>query len=405
MKKLLSIILGLLFLLNLHAEELILSDSATISLLTCSPGKEVYAKFGHSGLRINDKVNNKDLVFNYGIFSFETEDFYYKFIKGETDYFLGVHPTDLFLSEYESRNSTVWEQTLNLTPTEKRKIINALLDNYRPENRMYRYNYVFDNCATRPRDKVLNYIDGYVEFQSSNETKTFRQWIAEYVGTETWLKFGIDIVFGMDADRMAKQYESMFLPEILMNEFEQAKIKTVNNSNNRRLVKENNVLVQSKVEEHKAPGIFSNAFISLSALLAIGILLTLYENRIKKHSTFLDSLLLFASGIAGIIVFYLMFVSIHPLVKNNLNLLWLNPLNVIAAVLIWFKKMRFTLFIYQLINIGFLVLSLIVLALSIQTFNSAAFPLIVLLLIRYSNWVVRIKHRLFRKSKFLIKNN
>jgi hypothetical protein len=404
MKKTLLIIVATLMLTIVKAQEMQFSDSAVISLLTCSPGQEIYAKFGHSGIRINDPVTKNDLVFNYGIFSFNTENFYYKFIKGETDYYLGVHPTDMFLFEYDERNSMVWEQILNLTPLEKRKIIDALLDNYRPENRIYRYNYVFDNCATRPRDKILNNVTGYVQLQNTTESKTFRQWVGGYVGHDTWLKFGIDMVFGMAADKTTQQYESMFLPEVLMNEFERAKIITKNNENNRNLVKETRIIVNSDVTESQSSMLITKPFVVFSALLLLGILLSLYEQRTKKYYTILDSILLLGTGLAGIIVFYLMFISLHPLVKNNLNILWLNPFNIVAAVLIWIKPLRVYMFVYQIFNIMLLVLSLIALALSMQDFNAAVFPLIVLIFIRYSLWVVRIKHRIFRKAKFLIKS-
>ena len=404
MKKTLLIIVATLMLTIVKAQEMQFSDSASISILTCSPGQEVYAKFGHSGIRINDSVTKTDMVFNYGIFSFNTENFYYKFIKGETDYYLGVHPTDFFLAEYEERNSMVWEQVLNLSTTEKRKIINALIENYRPENRVYRYNYVFDNCATRPRDKILNNITRYIQFQNTTDSKTFRHWVGEYVGHDTWLKFGIDLVFGMSADKTTQQYESMFLPEVLMNEFERAKVITKNNENNRNLVKETKVIVSSQATETQSSMLISKPFVIFSALLLLGILLSLYEQKTKKYYTLLDSLLLLGTGIAGIIVFYLMFISLHPLVKYNLNILWLNPLNIIAAVLIWVKPLRVYMFVYQLINILLLVLSLIAVALSVQDFNAAVFPLVVLIFIRYSLWVVRIKHRIFRKAKFLIKS-
>lgn len=404
MKKTLLIILATIMLTTMKAQEMQFSDSAVISLLTCSPGQEIYAKFGHSGIRINDPVTKNDLVFNYGIFSFNTENFYYKFIKGETDYYLGVHPTDIFLFEYDERNSMVWEQILNLTPLEKRKIIDALIDNYRPENRIYRYNYVFDNCATRPRDKILNNVTGYVQLQNTTESKTFRQWVGGYVGHDTWLKFGIDMVFGMAADKTTQQYESMFLPEVLMNEFERAKIITKNNENNRNLVKETRIIVNSDVTESQSSMLITKPFVVFSALLLLGILLSLYEQRTKKYYTILDSILLLGTGLAGIIVFYLMFISLHPLVKNNLNILWLNPFNIVAAVLIWIKPLRVYMFVYQIFNIMLLVLSLIALALSMQDFNAAVFPLIVLIFIRYSLWVVRIKHRIFRKAKFLIKS-
>lgn len=404
MKKTLLIILATIMLTTMKAQEMQFSDSAVISLLTCSPGQEIYAKFGHSGIRINDPVTKNDLVFNYGIFSFNTENFYYKFIKGETDYYLGVHPTDMFLFEYDERNSMVWEQILNLTPLEKRKIIDALIDNYRPENRIYRYNYVFDNCATRPRDKILNNVTGYVQLQNTTESKTFRQWVGGYVGHDTWLKFGIDMVFGMAADKTTQQYESLFLPEVLMNEFERAKIITKNNENNRNLVKETRIIVNSDVTESQSSMLITKPFVVFSALLLLGILLSLYEQRTKKYYTILDSILLLGTGLAGIIVFYLMFISLHPLVKNNLNILWLNPFNIVAAILIWIKPLRVYMFVYQIFNIMLLVLSLIALALSMQDFNAAVFPLIVLIFIRYSLWVVRIKHRIFRKEKFLIKS-
>lgn len=404
MKKVLLIIVATFMLIILNAQEMQFSDSAEISLLTCSPGEEVYAKFGHSGIRINDPVTKNDLVFNYGIFSFNTDNFYYKFIKGETDYYLGVHPTDYFLAEYKERNSIVWEQTLNLSVIEKRKIINALIDNYRPENRVYRYNFVFDNCATRPRDKVLNHISGYIKLQTTTETKTFRQWVGEYVGHDTWLKFGIDLLFGISSDKTTKQYESMFLPEVLMNEFEKAIIVTQNNENDRHIVKQTKVLVSSNITNDKEPSIISKPFVIFSIILFFGILLSLYEQKTKKYFSLLDSILLFSTGLAGIIVFYLMFISIHPLVKYNLNILWLNPLNIFAAVLIWIKPLRVYLFMYQLLNILLLVFALIAIALSIQDFNVAVFPIIVLIFIRYSLWVVRIKHRIFRKSKFLIKS-
>ena len=234
---------------SVFAQQLSFSDSSVISLITCSPGEEVYAKFGHTGIRIVDPQTSLDVIFNYGIFSFETENFYYKFIKGETDYYLGVSTTSLFLSEYKRRNSMVWEQIINLTPVEKRNLINALLENYQPENRKYRYNFIFDNCATRPRVKIINSIDGFVSFNETVSQKTFRQWVGDYVGEDTWVKFGIDMVFGMDADVEATQLESMFLPEILMNEFQSGKVTVPLKNETRALVAQKNVLVSAQNEE------------------------------------------------------------------------------------------------------------------------------------------------------------
>ena len=113
MRKILLAITILLNVLNLSAQQISISDSAIVSLITCSPGEEIYAKFGHTAIRIIDKKNNFDVVYNYGIFSFDTDNFYYKFIKGETDYQLGIYDTRNFLPEYAQRNSMVVEQILN----------------------------------------------------------------------------------------------------------------------------------------------------------------------------------------------------------------------------------------------------------------------------------------------------
>ncbi|MDD4971703.1 MAG: DUF4105 domain-containing protein [Paludibacter sp.] len=396
MKRFSIITILLLSFITLKAQQILISDSAIISLITCSPGEEVYSKFGHTAIRINDSQKGVDLVFNYGIFSFETENFYYKFIKGETDYQLGIYDTRYFLPEYAQRNSIVWEQILNLTIVEKRNLINLLLKNYEPENRTYRYNFVFDNCSTRPRDKIIAALQGYIRFQPTNETKSFRQWVGVYVGTDTWLKFGIDIVFGMDADQPATTSESMFLPENLMTEFQTAQIHN-SNGQIRKLVTEKKVLVNKNDSTvSNESWLFKPTSITL-ILLILGILLTIWDiKERKRHFKFFDTIILALTGIGGVIAFYLMFISIHPLVKSNLNLLWLNPINLVLALLIWIKPLRVALFYYQILNIALLVGALLAFALSTQAFNLATFPLIVLLLMRSTSWFALTKRKIFK---------
>ena len=396
MKRFSLITILLLSIITLKAQQILISDSAIISLITCSPGEEVYSKFGHTAIRINDSKQGVDLVFNYGIFSFETENFYYKFIKGQTDYQLGIYDTRYFLPEYAQRNSIVWEQILNLTIVEKRNLINLLLKNYEPENRTYRYNFVFDNCSTRPRDKIIAALQGYIRFQPTNEIKSFRQWVGVYVGTDTWLKFGIDIVFGMDADQPATTSESMFLPENLMIEFQTAHIHN-SNGQIRKLVTEKKVLVNKNDSTVTSESwLFKPTSITL-IILILGILLTIWDiKERKRHFKFFDTIILALTGIGGVIAFYLMFISIHPLVKSNLNLLWLNPINLVLALLIWIKPLRVALFYYQILNIALLVGALLAFALSTQAFNIAAFPLIVLLLMRSTSWFALTKRKIFK---------
>lgn len=398
MRKIIFITTIFLGFLNVNAQELAISDSATISLITCSPGKEVYSIFGHTAIRVNDSTTGVDLVFNYGIFSFDTDGFYYKFIKGETDYQLGVYETSFFLPEYAERKSMVWEQILDLTLAEKRRLINLLKNNYRPENRIYRYNFAYDNCSTRPRDKITSSLYGFAKFQSTTDSKTFRQWIGVYTGNDTWLKFGIDLIFGLEADKNTTVNESMFLPEVLMAEFQSAQVVTVNGVD-RKLVKETKVLVNSNEEHNDLTHWYSKPISFSMILLFIGAMITIWERKRKRIYKPFDTGLLILTALAGFVVFYLMIFSSHPLVKYNLNLLWLNPLNLIVAVLIWIRPMRAYLFAYQFVNIGLLVGALFAFAISAQSFNVAAFPLIVLLLMRSTSWFAYTKKKLYRRKE------
>ena len=404
MKRILFILSILLSSLITKAQQMSFSNNSVISILTCSPGIEVYEKFGHTAIRIKDDKNGVDVVFNYGIFSFETSGFYYKFIKGETDYQLGVYNTGNFLASYAQRNSLVWEQVLNLTDTEKRKLINSLLENYKPENRVYRYNYIFDNCSTRPRDKILSSVNSYVTFVEDSETKTYRSWIGSYLGNESWLKFGIDVILGGDADQSASFSESMFLPEVLMNELQTAEIND-KTTGTRKLISERKLLI-NKLNEKETTSIFEvKPIVFTVILLIIGLIMSIWDyiehQYQKRHTKIFDCILLVSTGLVGVVILYLMLFSVHPLVQNNLNILWLNPLNIILGIVMWFPKLRTPVFFYEIFNMFVLVGGLISFALSSQFFNQAAFPIIVLLLIRSASWFAYLSRRMYKRRSVI----
>jgi hypothetical protein len=399
MKRFILLLLIVVSISHTKAQELVFSDSVKVSLLTCSPGQEVYEKFGHTAIRIYDPKSSIDVVFNYGIFDFETSYFYYKFLNGETDYQLGVYYTGNFLASYSARNSSVSEQLMNLTIQERKKLIQMLLLNYEPQNRIYRYNFVFDNCATRPRDKIQESLNGYLKYENGPESKTFRQWIDFYVGNDTWAGFGINLALGMDADKQANLNESMFLPEVLMYEFQHAQIIDHHGNARKFISDKKDIVAKNNLSEIK-----SNAIkpIALSiVLLIIGSLLTTIDLYRNHHTKIFDSSLNIITGFAGIILAYLSIFSVHPLVKFNLNLLWLNPINIVLGIAMWFPKLRTQVFFYEIFNVFLLVCALIVFALSVQTFNQASFPLIVLLLLRSSTWLMYLKKRMYKRRSVI----
>lgn len=386
-----------------RSESLNFSNDVEISLLTCSPGKEIYAKFGHTAIRVKDNIKNLDLAFSWGLFDFDTKHFYLKFLQGKTDYMLGVSSTSFFLNHYKERNSSVTEQLFDLNENEKKRFIEALLHNYIPENREYRYNFVFDNCATRPRDMLIRSIDGHFKLIPKLESRTYRSAINSYLGENNWTRFGVDVVLGYQADKFMPQIESMFLPEIMKYEINSAKNSDIPNRTSRDITKKTQVLVGAQAEEAETLTFWEKPTQVFILLLILVFLISAYEIIFRKpYITAIDSILLAATGIAGIVVFFLMFFSLHPLVQFNFNILWLNPLNLFAAILIWFKRFKIYMFLFQLANLLLVVLALVSVAISLQTFNLAIFIFIAILMCRYSAWIYRTKKRLTRKSMLKI---
>ena len=133
MRKFLIFILGVVMSLSAVA------GNAKFSVLTCAPGNEAYALYGHTGLRYCDEKKGIDMVFNYGYFDFDSPNFAWRFILGETDYMVGAVPYDIFCREYVERGTAVFAQELDMTPAQEDKLFSVLVENCRPQNRTYRY--------------------------------------------------------------------------------------------------------------------------------------------------------------------------------------------------------------------------------------------------------------------------
>lgn len=208
-----SILLAVLaaFLLPLNATSQP-ADSADVYLLTCAPGNESYSIYGHTALRIAIRGTSFDMVYNWGIFDFSTPNFVYRFAKGKLDYMLGAYSYERFLDEYINEGRSVWSQKLNLTVAEKEKMFELVNENLRPENIRYRYDFFFDNCATRVRDIIADAAADTVIYPVKEKKKSFRQLIDPYQKVLPWLDLGADMLLGLQADRKATVSDEMFLP-------------------------------------------------------------------------------------------------------------------------------------------------------------------------------------------------
>lgn len=210
-------------LLSLAAAAQLTPATPRISLLTAHAGAEIYQLEGHTALRIVHP-DRGDYVVNWGLFDFAAPNFVYRFVKGETDYLAGAASTDRFLEIYRREGRKVVEQTLDLTPEEALRVVELTDLNLRPENRVYRYNYVLDNCATRPLAVIEKAIGDSLRFSSDGLRRepSFREAMRSYHLDYPWYQFGIDLALGSGIDRPISLREEAFAPVKLELMLEQA---------------------------------------------------------------------------------------------------------------------------------------------------------------------------------------
>lgn len=323
------IILFILLSAGLRAATITLTDSAQIQLITCTQGEQVWSKYGHSGIRVLDESKNMDIVFNYGIFDLMADDFYVKFVKGETYYQLGIEHYQHFLAFYQSIGRRIYWQELNLTLQQKQSIVDALMVNYQPENRYYLYNFVFDNCATRPYHLIKNALqDSIISTYQGFKGTDFRPAISHYTGPNSWVDFGINLVFDSRANTPMTNEQRLFLPEELMNYFAHATL-----SDGTPLVSRQDI---GPFDPVHVPW-YANCWLGVAVFTLAMLLLSYYDRRRQHISWLVDAILITIYLILIAIVIFLTFFSCHPLVGFNWRLL-LFPIIHLCARLVYFLR-------------------------------------------------------------------
>ena len=357
------------------------TDSIEVSLLTCTPGKDMYAKFGHTALRVKNFTRGEDIVFNYGCFDYNSNNFVLKFVLGQTDYLLDDEGFDFLKYRYGMMGNGVEEQVLNLNKTEANRLLDMLLENLQPENQEYRYNWLYDNCTERARDMLEKAVDGRIEYaQVTNPDITVREMLHHCLETSPWVAFGIDLILGTEIDQKVTDRIMMFLPDVLKRESDGAHIIRADGTRVEYVIARSTVLEDTNAPE-KAYTVGSPLFVfSLVLLLSMAILI--YELRHRRYVMWFDVLMLICQGLAGVLVAFLFFLSEHPAVDSNWLVIIFNPIPIgYAAWLIYCrrKKRRNNLAFANLIVLAAFLITMTVCP---QSFNPAMWLVEVSLLIR-----------------------
>lgn len=373
------LLLSFFIAISTFAQQVQLSPEANISVLTVGPGESLNDAFGHNAFRIKDNNRGIDVVYGYGEYDFDTPNFYLKFAQGKLNYLISKHSFSDFYRFYSFYNRTIQEQVLNLSSDEKQRLYDYLVNNYKPENRKYLYDFFYDNCATRIRDVIENNTESKVKFATPkiSHPKTFRQLIHEHVGLNTWGSFGIDLALGSVIDKQATPYEEMFLPKYIHQYFGSAKI---NGSEN--LVTSASTIYQKRDQETTNSVVFSPLMVmGISAILILYVTYRDFKN--QRRSKWLDIGLFGITGVVGIAMLLLWVATDHTATAQNYNLLWAVPLNLLVIgqvvktqVKNWFKRyLKFLIIMLCLLVLHWII--------GIQVYAIGLIPLLLALLARY----------------------
>lgn len=315
------IIIALLFAfvvnLQLRANTVNCRDSLRISLLTCTPGDEIYSSYGHSAIRVQDERNGFDVVFNYGTFDFDTPFFVPKFLCGTLDYMLSASNFSRFISTYKREGRGVVEREFILSTSQKEEMERFLFVNLQPENRFYRYDFFFDNCATRIRDIAFR-ISNCDSQPSRNlsETETFRDCLHNYVTQNEWYGAGIDLILGVRTDKYVSAYDKAMLPDYL------EELLT-----NERLLGSPHVLLE-RAQPEKSTNPLTTP-ISLSVVLSVVTLaLTVYEVKKRVWLKWVDYTFFSIMSLLALLFWFLWVISEIKITTYNVNVLWASILYI-----------------------------------------------------------------------------
>lgn len=362
------------------------TDSIRFSLLTCAPGTEIYSLFGHTAIRYENYTRRIDVVFNYGMFSFNTPNFIFRFVAGETDYQLGITPYSYFEAEYAMRGSSVYQQVLNLTQSEKERLLTILENNYLPENRIYRYNYFYDNCTTRARDKIEECIEGKVVYPDSLSGKSYRSIVHEFTAGSPWDEFGIDLCLGAEADKEINKRQQMFSPFYMKYYASNAYIVDAGGTR-RPLILDETKIVDVEPEEVQ-PGFILSPLMCGALFLALCVVMAWGQWKTQRIWWGWDIVLYGLQGLAGCIIAFLFFFSVHPTVGSNWLLILFNPIPLLYLPFMVYKAVKRKKDYYHVGNMVYLTLFITILPFCGQEFNLTVLPLALGLLVTSASHVL-----------------
>lgn len=293
-------------------------DGVTISLITIAPGDEVYAWYGHTAIEVASPELGGDRWFDYGVFSYGPT-FIQDFIRGHLDYLVVQRFAHYGIEESQDENRRVQRIPLTLTADAKQDLIEFLGENVKSENNTYLYRFYDQNCATKVRDIIDATTGGDFKAWATAIPyhDTLRTITTDHMGRSWMMNFALNFLESGAIDHPITLWEASFMPSILSDAF--AKYQGVEPT------------TISTGRENKP----QRAHLTLSSL-AIGIILALLlyttRERMRRVYGLLACLVfLILTVLSGMLIF-INLASWYDVSFNNENLIFVNPLLLIATI-------------------------------------------------------------------------
>ena len=368
------------FSINIYANELQDKNRYKMSILTIGEGPSLVDAFGHTAIRVKDEELKNDVVFNFGVYDFNSPNFYSNFVKGRPEYKLGVQNYYNLTQNYVRQKRYIVEHQLNLDQNSIKIIIDLLVEKL--NDPYYIYDYLRDNCTTRAADIIIDKTNNKFKDEKleSEDIVSYRELIHGKINENSWAALGIDLCLGAIIDKKIKTRETFFLPENLMNYLDLYEGDII----------KRNIIYRPESAISYRENIPSPLLINLILSLII-IAVTIFNFKRNKWNKSLDTLIFLISGSIGVLIIYLWFFSNHFAGAQNFNFLWAFPFNFALIFAIYKSKIPNW-------SIGFIKLLIIMIILlflhwstGVQKYNLTLLPIFVALLIRYSFLVHQIK--------------
>ncbi len=357
-------------------------EEVKVSIISIGEGSSLADAFGHTGIRVIS--NGNDIVFNFGVYDFSAPNFYSNFVKGRPVYKLAVQNYENFKDGYIYQNRYLFEHELNMSEESKMNIIDLLVNNSRPENKYYTYDYLRDNCSTRVADILIYDTNNkfIIDKLESEAIITYRELIHEKISENSWAALGIDLCLGAIIDKKISVRETFFIPEKLMKYMDELMMDYS------KPITKNIIFspdLPSKYNEEFPKPFLVNLIISL-----LIILLTYFNFKNNSWNRSIDFFIYLFSGLIGVLIIYLWFFSNHFASAQNFNFLWAFPFNLVLVFALIRKTPPMWTINFVKLNIILLILLFIHWTTGVQKYNITLLPIFISLLVRYSYLVIQI---------------